>query len=634
MKKYLFFFIAIMLILAGCTVSKINIKETPKKLDYLGSPDVVLFDNTAVNVNPDGSYTATEHKAVKLFNLKGRKRYSSLSETYYTEYSTVKYNYIKIYTPEGKIVKVSNKKIKDMPFPAFGKFFLPKLHIKKVELPDLENNCVIEWSVTSTMNNPPMKDNFWDKSLFQGYEPYLEKSYNITFPKVMDIQYELKNNNNLVKVDKSENKGLITLKFSAQKMDKIKYEPNMPDVVNVAPRLILSSIKNWKDMSKWGASIVEPSMKVTDKVKAKVEELIKDKTNLHDKMFAIYRFVTDKVRYVETNMVGKQGGFKPYSADYILDKMYGVCRDKAALLVTMFRSIGIDAYWVLTNPMYKLDTNMVYDFFNHAIVAIKNADGTYTFLDPTAEKTDMVFPEMEKDKYALVCTKEGEPLMNTGKMDPSINKIMVNMNVNIDRKMHSKVEFKMVAAGDLASQFRMMSAMFNADVKKQMFQSFATQLSKDAVVDLKNSDIIVPKEFNKPVVMKVLFTSKNLLKKAGKYYKFDMGDTNRFSNNSYFNLSERKYPIKVNMGMVTGGKVVITYPRTLKVDTAPDQYDYKSNIMNISNKVRNTRGKLSIISNIVMLPGKIEVKDYKKEKERFEEFTKKNSEILFVRRHR
>ncbi|MCD6577907.1 DUF3857 domain-containing protein [bacterium] len=633
MKKYLFFFIAIMMILAGCTVSKINMKETPKKLDYLGAPDVVLFDNTTVTVNPDGSFDATQHKAVKLFNLKGRKRYSSLSETYYTEYSNVKYNYIRIYKPDGKVIKVSKKKIKDMPYPAFGKFFLPKLHIKKVELPELENNCVVEWSVITTMSNPPMKDNYWDMTMFQGYEPYIKKEYNITFPKAMDIKYELKNNNDTIKVLKIEKGNNITLSFTAENVEKIKYEPYMPQVVNVAPRLILSSLKNWKEMSKWAASIAEPNMKITDKVKVKVEELTKDKANLHDKMFAIYRFVTDKVRYVETNMVGKKGGFKPYDADYILDKMYGVCRDKAALLVTMFRSLGIDAYWVLTNPMTKIDTDMTLNIFNHAIVAIKTDKG-YTFLDPTAEKTDMVFPEMEKDKYALICTKEGEDLINTGKFDANINQILVDMLININKKLVSNVEFKMTATGDVASQFRMMSAMFNDEVKKQLFQSFATQLSKDAVVDLKNSDIIVPDDFKKPVIMKVLFKSKNLLKKTGKYYKFDMGDTNKFSNNSYFNLSERKYPVKIDMGMVTGGNVVIIYPRFLKVDTAPDAYSYKSNIMNITNKVSNKRSKLSIDSKVILSPGIIPVKDYKSEKERFEEFSKKNSDILFVRKYR
>ena len=37
-------------------------------------------------------------------------------------------------------------------------------------------------------------------------------------------------------------------------------------------------------------------------------------------------------------------GYEPHDADYTFSNLGGVCRDKAALLVTMFREAGIDAF--------------------------------------------------------------------------------------------------------------------------------------------------------------------------------------------------------------------------------------------------------------------------------------------------
>ena len=79
-------------------------------------------------------------------------------------------------------------------------------------------------------------------------------------------------------------------------------------------------------------------------------------------------------------------GFEPHDVCLTFDKKYGVCRDKAGLLVAMLRTAGFEAYPVLTSVGKQGDPGIPDYFFNHAIVAVSLKPGQYTLMDPTDEK--------------------------------------------------------------------------------------------------------------------------------------------------------------------------------------------------------------------------------------------------------
>ncbi|HEY2328183.1 MAG TPA: DUF3857 domain-containing protein, partial [Verrucomicrobiae bacterium] len=89
-------------------------------------------------------------------------------------------------------------------------------------------------------------------------------------------------------------------------------------------------------------------------------------------------------------------------------KKYGVCRDKAALLVAMLRTAGLDAYPVLINVGTKRDADMPDPDFNHAIASVELKKGEYTLMDPTYENTRELLPAGDRDQSFLVCRPEGE----------------------------------------------------------------------------------------------------------------------------------------------------------------------------------------------------------------------------------
>ncbi len=84
---------------------------------------------------------------------------------------------------------------------------------------------------------------------------------------------------------------------------------------------------------------------------------------------------------------GKKEGFEPKPVIETYETKYGVCRDVAALTVAMLREAKIECEIAMTNYGASVPKELPVLAFNHAIVAIKNDDGTYRYADPTVKNS-------------------------------------------------------------------------------------------------------------------------------------------------------------------------------------------------------------------------------------------------------
>src|SRR5271163_369566 len=111
-----------------------------------------------------------------------------------------------------------------------------------------------------------------------------------------------------------------------------------------------------------------------------------------------------QVRYVAIEL--GIGGSQPHPAGEVFKHRYGDCKDKATLLGSMLKEIGVDSYYVIINIERGVVTNRTPAFngFDHAILAIRLPEGTSSdlvavtqhprlgkllFFDPTNEITPL-----------------------------------------------------------------------------------------------------------------------------------------------------------------------------------------------------------------------------------------------------
>jgi predicted transglutaminase-like cysteine proteinase len=188
-------------------------------------------------------------------------------------------------------------------------------------------------------------------------------------------------------------------------------EPAMPPYEMVLQRLFVSTMPDWQTVSKWYWNLSKSHLDATTPdMKQEVDTLTAGAATDMDRIKAVFYFVSKKVRYMGLTPEKDRPGFEPHDVEITFDKKYGVCRDKAALLVSMLREAGLKAYPVLISVGVKRDAEVPDPDFNHAIVSVQLEKGDYLLMDPTDENTRALLPTGDCDQSFLVCRPEGEAL--------------------------------------------------------------------------------------------------------------------------------------------------------------------------------------------------------------------------------
>ena len=154
-------------------------------------------------------------------------------------------------------------------------------------------------------------------------------------------------------------------------------------------------------MGSWYENLFSGRMDASEPIKQEVNALVAGKATTLAKMQAIAGFVQHDIRYVEIQL--GIGGWQPHAAPDVFSHRYGDCKDKATLMRTMLREIGVDSYHVVINAQRGVVTRdtPAHNGFNHVILAIKLPDdvndpsliaviqhpklGRILFFDPTNE---------------------------------------------------------------------------------------------------------------------------------------------------------------------------------------------------------------------------------------------------------
>lgn len=374
------------------------ITNTPTQKDYPDASAIIILDSGERIVRPDGTSSLTYHKVIKILNEKGRESYGEVYIPYSLLGERVRILKARTIKPDGTEVEATA--IHDISL-AEGYHLYSDAMAKVISMPALENNAIIEYAYTiDDLGRGPLGKHFQDEFLFQDFDPMLISRYTLTVPKGMEFYYKMYNGNLVPEVEEKGN--TVTYKWEMRNTPQIIQEDYMPPLADIVPRLEITTFKDWQDVGGWYYDIANPKTKPDETIKAKVIELTKDKKTLEDKVKAIYYFVTNEIRYVGLEF--GIGGLMPHQASEVFKYKYGDCKDKATLLISMFREIGVPAYYVLVRTRYRgsLPLESPGFQFDHAICAIKLNDKLY-FLDGTAEDTRFGYiPSMDQGTKALL----------------------------------------------------------------------------------------------------------------------------------------------------------------------------------------------------------------------------------------
>ena len=401
--------------------------------------DLLLVDDqTKIRYETDGTSYNLYDTAFKILTEKGRQEKSSIHIGYSTDYGTMHFVRAEIIKPDGTLVAIdltsqSREAIDQGQMAA--NIYDPSQKSIILTVPGLETGDILRYTVASKNTKTVVPNSWSDLFILEETFPILHAVYTVDAPAALPLQrIELKDEIPGTVTYQTEPRGdRILYTWEANNVPRMFEEPDMPQPYTVAQRVLLSTIPDWETLSKWYWELSKPRLEaVTPAMQAKVSQLTADCPAPQQKIEALFRFVSQDVRYMGITVENEAPGYEPHDVSLTFDNRYGVCRDKAALLVAMLRIAGFDARPVLIYVGPKKDPEVPQPWFNHAITAVKNADGSWQLMDATNENTRDLLPAYLSYRSYLVATPDGETLQTSPVVPPEKNLLTIQVDATLD----------------------------------------------------------------------------------------------------------------------------------------------------------------------------------------------------------
>src|SRR5882672_5666985 len=377
----------------------------------------------------------------------------------------------------------------------------------------------------------------------------------------------------------------------------VKTEENMPPWRAVAGQMYLSLLppggfqqqrgfEDWKEMGLWYTGLLKDRQNLSPEMKQKIASLTASQSTPLEKIRALANFVQRDIRYVAIEL--GIGGWQPHAAEEIFLHRYGDCKDKATLLGSMLREIGVESYSVVINTdRGSISPSMPAHRggFNHAILAIKLPDGvrdpalvatlqhpklgTILFFDPTNESTP--FGQLSgflQENYGLLVGPDGGEMIKLPILPPAMTGIQRSAKLTLDAGGTLRGQVKEIRFGDQARWQR--RALHGSAQKSEWVKPIETllshsftsfQITKASVTNLDENDL--------PFGYTYELIAQNYGKPAGNLLLVRPRVLGSKSNNLLDTKEPRKYPVEFDGPWRDTDTFEITLPPGYTVDDLP-----------------------------------------------------------------
>lgn len=443
-----------------------SLQQKAEEQQELQKYDVVnLWDSTSVNVSGNGSGTFTIRKVVKIQSPAGALENRIIKYDYDPLTAYAEFKKVRIYKHDGSVKDLDPKTACDYAAPARAIYWGARqimIEIGRLEPGDILDYEIDKKGFTYALLGanpeeerfvPPMRGQFYDIVPFWSQEPTVRKVYRVNLPKEKDIQYEFYQGACSSSTRFDGNRKILT--FAMDDMFPFQRESNMVDLYDVAPKLMMSTTPTWKEKSLWFYKVNEDygSFEPTPEAQKKVNQLIKGAKTEMEKIAILVHWVADNMRYSGISM-GKGEGYTLHNTQMNFTDRCGVCKDKAALLISMLRMAGFQAYPAMTMAGSRVES-IPADHFNHSVAVVKLSNGTYMPLDPTwVPFLRELWSSAEQQQNYLPGVPEGSDLLLTPVSAPENHYFKMNIQSSLNTEGTLTGEFTVEAEGQSDGSIR------------------------------------------------------------------------------------------------------------------------------------------------------------------------------------
>jgi hypothetical protein len=547
---------------------------------------VLLYSEDILSVQGNGKIKRTERRVFKILRPDGRK----YGRVYANFDSETKINSIHGWCipAQGKDYEVKDKDAMETAlFGVQDGELMTDFKTKVLTIPAADPGNIVGYEIDQEVRPYVMQD-VWT---FQREEiPVREAHYTLQLPQGWEYKATWLNY-----AEAKPSQAGTQSQWVVKDVEGIKPEYDMPPREGVAGQMIVSLIppggsqskgfENWMDMGRWENGLAQGRRDASQEIKQKVAELTGSKATQLEKMRALAQFAQRDVRYVAIQL--GIGGWQPHPASDIFVHRYGDCKDKATILSTMLKEIGVTSYYVSVNTERGTVTpaTPATRWFNHEILAIKLPDGLedtslvavlthpklgrLLIFDPTDDMTPIgQLRGALQANYALLVTPEGGELVELPKLPALLNGVQRTAKLTLNPTGTLSGDVREVRVGDRAAAQRaaLRSVTKDADRIKPVESLLANSLSTYALTKASVTNL---NQMDQPFIFDYSLVAQNYAKTAGNLLLVRPRVIGNKSSSLLETKEPRKYPVEFEGPSRDTDTFEIKLPDGYQVDDLP-----------------------------------------------------------------
>ena len=285
-------------------------EEAAQGKAYEKSDCVTLLDSTLVSVQPTGQGSFAVCKVIKVQTPKGAVSNRIIKYDYDPLTAHAEFKRVTVYRADGKVENLDVTKTCDYAAPARAIYWGARQIM--LEVGALQPGDIVDYEIAkkgftyallaATQEDdskfiPPMRGQFYDIVPFWSSHPTVRKVYKVVVPMEKEMQFQFYQGECASSMRYEDGRKAYT--FAMNDMMPFGREPNMVDLFDAAPKLMMSSTPQWQDKSLWFNKVNEDygSFAPLPEAQKKVDELIKGKKTEMEKIAVLTHWVADNIRY-------------------------------------------------------------------------------------------------------------------------------------------------------------------------------------------------------------------------------------------------------------------------------------------------------------------------------------------------
>jgi cellulose synthase operon protein C len=475
-----------------------------------------------------------------------------------------------------------------------------------VQFPRLEPGDVVElrYRIDDVTVRNEFADYFGDIVYLENDEPVQNAEYVLVAPKSRKLLFDVQG----IELERQtiDLGSEVAYRFSRAVIPGILPEPYMPPWSEVLGFVHVSTYPTWDALGKWYWGLVKDQLDLDPETRKLAQNIAAGLTTTEDKTRAVYEWVVKNTRYVALEF--GIYGFKPRRCVQTVSRGWGDCKDKATVIVTLLRELGINADLVIVR------TGMRGDFhsklaslapFDHAIAYVPELD---LYLDGTAEYTGMrELPAMDQGALALRVRDGKTELVRLPLIHPEENVTRRKVSAKLARSGLGELSVEYESTGNAASGWRSRyeaRGTQNERIAKDMAAEYpGFELTQGSVTTGELTNLSVPPRLG--------FRGKapQYGRPEGELLSVDVTVSARLSS-QYASRGARAQDLKITGFSNRRESVVIELPAGMQVQSAPVNADEKNRFGSYRVLYQRQGSNVTIDSELFLFVDRVTPADY------------------------